>query len=426
MLLMKYLALAKCKLKSIWRFRGKSKASVLELMIESEQRSAWEESGLQGRLYDAAYPFSGNYDPPEEVENDIASIIMMTGVAVGRPIVTKEPLTSVYQEKLTFPILVSCWDRLVYAGLISEKLRATVLIATVPSGNLYPKVHFDDRSDNKAIIYNANLLFTLIAAASLLSKLCASPGAKRAETVGCWVEGYSVARPVSSFLSHLEEISSFTSVLATLVRYGHPFVPGNKYLIGGTFVPRLVVDFYTFMLAHEIGHIQHGHSGPSSSTAGSGGTAFQEDEFLADVEGFAHYANATEHEFGGNFGSYVHVSFCFYIMGLIYRTVNYFQGNKDYAFWTPEQMWKLYFPRPETKQYLHPLGRLQLLRGEVRKRAVSSSAELDKWDGFIHKFFDSLWRGILQNLVLHEQGSIHPIWAQLKIHHESCINQEGD
>jgi hypothetical protein len=406
---------------------GKPSGLGLQRFIESEQQSAWEEVGLSGRLHDSTYPFSGKYEPPKEVEVFIAYIMTMGGsVVVGAPIVPKEPLTSVYQEKLTFPILVQSWDTLLHAGQIPQQLREQVLLATVPSGRLYPMVNFDHRTGKKAILFNANLLFALITAAGLLSKLCAVPGAIRGETLGCWSEGHSVVCPKSSFSTHTGEILYFTSVLATLVRFGHPFVPGFDGLpfSKGRLFPRLVIDFYTFMLSHEIGHILSGHTGPSGSTADTESSTLQNDEFLADVQGFALYANATLRELGGNFVCYVHVSFCFYIMGLIYRTVNYFQGNKDYSLWTPDQMWRLYFPRPQARLYLHPLGRLQLLRGEIKKRAASSLAELDEWDRYIHEFFDSLWRQMYQSLVLHDAGMVHRIWDRVKDHHESCLNSE--
>lgn len=413
------------RMKLIWRSSEDTGFSGLRTFIEDEQKRSWDEVGLIGRFDDPNYPLSGKYDPPEEVEADVASLLMMAGVVVGRPIITKEPLTSIYQEKLTLPILADSLGRLRLAEQISEEISSRVLLATVPSGALYPNISVDDKTKNCAIVYNANLLFTLLASANLLEKICACPDAKRGETEGAWADGYSVCVPQAKFSEHADEIQNFASMIATLVRFGHPYVPSVSWFGNGPFAPRLVVDFYTFMLAHEVGHIKHGHSGFPSERGGDRADLHKE-ELLADVEGYALYANATLKEFGGNFGCYIHVSFLFYIMGLIYRAVNFFQKNDDYGLWTPESLWGLYFPKANTGLYLHPLGRLHLLRDEIKKRGASSPAEMQKWDSHIHSMFDNLWRSMCQSLFLHEAGPAHPIWKKIEEHHRVCLETEGE
>lgn len=383
--------------------------------IDWYQRAAWDRLGLADRVQDAAYPFSGHFDPPPAVENDIAHMLALSGSAAGRPIIRKEPLTTAYQEKVTLPFLWNSWTILEATHQVPETLRLqqNLFLATTPGGHFYPEIHADQRGDY-AVIYDGSLLFTFLMAACLLSRTCSAPETRRAANdPGCWADGFTLARDLPELALHNAAITDFARLLATLVKYGHPFHPGGLTISEGTFVPRIIRDIYTFTLAHEIGHIQLGHM-----KIAEGGGSLQERERAADLHAFALYSNAMKADLGGNFAAYVHAAFCFHIMAYIYRAVNLIRQHPDYGFWPPGQLMQLYFPPDSWGFHPHPRARLDLLRREIRARgAPPDPTELTRWDKIIDTFFETLWKLMHAELARHH-GAIHPTWSHIAEHHE--------
>src|SRR5262245_45649243 len=141
-----------------WRKRERTPATGAQALIHGLQVQSWRISGIEDRLNDASFPFSGFYEAPPDIEAGLATLLMLVDVAVGRPIVSRNPLTTAYQEKLSPPFFYNAWFRLQAADALpaSLVLGRDVSLASAPTGQLYPVTYREALSKEIAVVFDAN------------------------------------------------------------------------------------------------------------------------------------------------------------------------------------------------------------------------------------------------------------------------------
>lgn len=391
--------------------------TALDALVRSLQKEAWRLSEIEDRLEDQGFPFSGRFDPPAEIEEAIARLLVLTGTAVGRPIIRCDLLTTVYQEKLSPPIFYNAWFRLEEAQAIPATLRLgeEIFLASAPTGLLYPVTYREAVSHKLAIVFDANLLLFARIFLTSVVKICAATQADTAPGDGFWIkwgENFTVDRTLAQILKAEDATRNIATLLLNTVHKSLPYSdnldrldpsPKEELLLA-----LLIDDLFTYMIGHEVAHIKAGHLARhpgASDGAGLGHDTNATRERLADLHGFGLLAN-TIPQAAGNFRVYIHTAIVFHMMAFLYRSVHALHFRRDYGNLPPQVMSTLYFPPDHL--YPHPLTRLFSLRNEVRAQASTLREDINAWDHSIDTFFENLWKPVYLQLL----GAKQPVASQ--------------
>ena len=314
--------------------------AALNALIRSVQEKAWRLSEIEDRLEDPGFPFSGRFDPPAEIEEAIAHLLMLTGVAVGRPIVRCDLLTTVYQEKLSPPVFYNAWHRLEEAKAVPKTLRLgeEIFLASAPTGLLYPVTYREKVSRKLAMVFDANLLlFSLIFLTSVV-KLCAAPEADTAPGDGCWIkwgQNFTVDRTLARIVDAEDVTRNIATLLLNTVHQSLPYSDNLDRLVPSPkeelLLALLIDDLFTFIIGHEVAHINAGNLDGHPVEPDEAGLAHDTNamrERLADLHGFALLAN-TIPQAAGNFRVYIHTAIVFHTMAFLYRAVHALHFRRD-------------------------------------------------------------------------------------------------
>jgi hypothetical protein len=241
--------------------------AAVDALIRSLQEKGWRLSGIIGRLEDPRFPFSGRFDPPAEIEELVASLLMLTGRAVGRPIIRADLLTTIYQEKLSPPVFYSAWFRLEEAGAVPEALRLgeEVFLASAPTGSLYPVTYREKASRKLAIVFDANLLLFSRVFLTSVVKLCATPEADQSPDDSSWIkwgQNFTMKRTLSHIIAADDATRNIATLLLNIVHQSLPYSdnfdrlktsPKEEILLA-----LLIDDLFTYIIGHELAHIKAG------------------------------------------------------------------------------------------------------------------------------------------------------------------------
>lgn len=405
----------------------------IKALIQGLQKGAWKSAGIVDRLHDPDFPYSGYFDPPEELANTIAKALMLSGNAVAMPIVTADVLTTAYQEKLSLPFIYAAWGRLQETGLLPKDIviGERVFIASAPNAKLYPEIHVEKISKLFAIVFDANMLLFFWAFLASIARLTVrtrpNPNGKFMSHLR-WGDNVDFHMGLSEIMEHVDVTKSLAQLVFRFLMDGIPHSDAAQL---GTleadvdqqaFVATMVDDLYVYLLAHELGHIHWDHfdgekRDPTSRAAGAAG-----EEYEADIYAFSLLVNATPSG-GGNMRSYIHISVFYHAMAYIYRAVHHIHFQNDYGALPRELMKRIYFPSADI--YPHPLTRLLQFRREVRDKAQTVPSSIDAWDQKIDNFFENLWKPICIELMGNIQRDRHipGIWDYIITHHKIAYEQ---
>jgi hypothetical protein len=389
----------------------------IDLLIQGLQERSWRANAIDDRLADPTFPYSGLFNPPKQIEEDIAYALALAGLVVGRPIVSPQPLTTPYQEKLSPPFVYAAWYRLENVSTFPNNLALgkDVFIATAPTGKIYPVTYSEAISRHFAIVFDANLLLFYRIVLTSIARICFCPDSDRQwkDPAGVkWGRNFRMDKSLEEILQRTDDYTNIASLMLNIVvqllpysENFHQFEPEIKQQI---LISMLIDDLYTYVLAHEIGHIILGHFSEKKRTEEptTKGPDIGDEERAADIYGFAMLANTIDEE-AGNFRVYINTSIVFHVMAFVYRSVHLIHFHQDYEHLPPQVLTDMYFP--PTDYYPHPLARLFALRREVRDKARSVPADIDWWDKTIDSFFENLWKPVCLRMAPTEM-KVSPMW----------------
>jgi hypothetical protein len=200
----------------------------MDALIHALQVNSWKASGIEDRLLDRTFPFSGHFAPSKEIENALAQSLTLSGCAVGRPIVTEDLLTTPYQEKLSLPFIYAAWHRL--ADLESFPTTVTlgqnVFLATAPTGKLYPVTYFERLSQEFGLVFDANLLLFYQLFLTSIARVSFAPEADKEwdDPLGVkWGRNFVMTRSLPEILTYEEDATNLASLLLNTVIQSLPF-----------------------------------------------------------------------------------------------------------------------------------------------------------------------------------------------------------
>jgi hypothetical protein len=334
--------------------KGETPNVAIDLLIQSLQERSWKANAIEGRLLDRSFPYSGHFDPPKQVEEDIAHALIFAGLAVGRPIVSSHLLTTAYQEKLSPPFIYAAWNRLEKGGTLSKNivLGGNVFIATAPTGKIYPVTYSEAISGHFAIVFDANLLLFYKIFLTSIARLCFCPTADQEwnEPGGVkWGRNFRIDKPLSEILQYQDDSTNIASLMLNVVVQLLPFSETFHQFKSDTaqqiLISMLIDDLYTYLLSHEIGHISLGHftKAKRAEEPTTKGVGIGDEERAADLYAFSMLANTID-EKAGNFRVYIDTSIVFHIMAFIYRSVHLIHFEQDYGQLPAEVQTDMYFP----------------------------------------------------------------------------------
>lgn len=404
------------KLLAAFRFpraKNPNPKTPMEVLIHHLQRKAWDHPSLIGRLYDPTFPYSGIFDPPREIEEAIARSLMLAGNVVGRPIITKESIVDEYQEKISPPYVYTAWGYLEASGQVPGDLQIgkNVYLATVPNGQIYPELFFDDVSKAYLIVFDADLLSFFTIFSHGLTEICFKDVGTDGRT---WPQALSI--PLHEILKQDKP----TRLIASLL---------YNVLVGGTattteslpppdisqevVTANLIINLYKYLIAHELGHIKLGHFSRDNHPGilKREEVDIQRREEHADIFAFAATCNST----GDPEILYSHMLVIYHAMALLYRSAHFLRFQQDYGHVSHQLLHEIYFGTPD--RYPHPQKRLMTLRSEIRDKATGVCKEYDKIDELADTFFENLWKPVLLNMHGGTQ-QLSEKWVDIVSHHE--------
>lgn len=406
----------------------------IKIFIEHIQLDAWKSSGMEFRLKDPTYPYSGLFDPPPEIEDVMATTIQLAGMVIPRPVITSAPITSIYQEKICYPFVNTAWSKLLnnIKMDIDFNLGEKIHFATVLTGKVYPSIFHDSISDEYAIIFDANILLFHIFSFGVLSSICKIPKQAKHTSNGylgdksLWFGDYTFERSLSELKNYKNEISLLSKILKNLVVHNQP-IPGDQFdysiLEPNLLVAHLIDDLFVYLLSHELAHISGEHfQGIKGDNIPNWDKSIPwQEERWADFFGFSKLVQCNQTR-GGNFSLYIHVNIFFHIMSYLYRTINFLNNKReDYGILPDDVLFKVYFPGESF--YPHPLGRLYYFRREIRSKSTELPRSIDAWDKKIDTFFDNLWRLISINLIKINEP-VSSVWKEIiDLHYAAKTSQ---
>jgi hypothetical protein len=400
-------------------------------MVHGVQERSWRLAGLLDRTKDPTFPFSGLFTPPAAIEEMIARSLMLSGLAVNRPIVTAQPITDEFQEKLSLPFVYAAWGRLEATGNLPSNLTlgANAFLASAPTGKIYPATIPETISGTYAFVFDASLLLfyriflTSMARVCLLQKV----GAEGNDASGIkWGRDYTLDRTLDDILAYDLETTNIASLLLNISVRAIPFSENFSQLILNArdemLIATLVDDLYTYLLAHEVGHVTLGHFKAEGQRAEPTtlGHNIGIEEREADVYAFAVIANTISLS-DGNFRVYINTSIIFCVMGFIYRAVHLLYFRRDYGHLSPQVQYRIHFP--PNHYYPYPSTRLFWLRREIRARASTLPTEIGKWDEQVDAFFENLWKPVCLKL-MSARVQVAPLWNDIVHVHQQAYEVE--
>lgn len=401
------------------RSSGGEEKTAIELLVKDLQTEAWDEDSLKGRLRDPSFPYSGMFDPPKEIEEAIARSLMFSGVAVGRPIVRREPLVDEYQEKLSPPFIYAAWDSLESSGQIPEGLSIgeNVFVATAPNGKIYPEVYYFKNTQTYLIMFDSDMLTFYQCCATVIARICFNGVGNNSRS---WSDALTV--PLAEILQKDGDATRFLASLifnvlvagAATPTEPMPILDKPQEVVAG----KLIGDLYGYMLAHELGHIRIGHFDHERRPGvfETNESDVHKREVEADVFAYAALCNC-----GGERGNlYPNVSVIFRFMTYLYRCAHFLRFGRDYGHLEPHLRLQIYLG--SRSEYPHPDTRLMYLRKELRANATKVEAGFDELDRRVDTFFENLWKPVILNLIS-ASHSMSRKWLHLVEHHEAAYQR---
>lgn len=419
------------------------KGTYLGNILEEKQLDAWKNEAFKHRLNDSTFLFSGVFDPPPEVANALFKQMLMTGRAVfwDSPLITKEPLDSIYQEKLSYPFIFSAWDRLVSFEQVPKDLSIgdNVFVATVPNGRIYPEI-FGNNLIGYLIIFDSNLLILMELCIRILVRFFPS---KIESLYSYWFESLSDYTPASKGenIYFSDEVQLLASLLLEFLISGNALTLEPIMKI---YRPRqdltqeqeeivsiFLDDMFTFILAHELGHIQCNHfnkAGKEINTTNK--NDYRKREFQADLHAFAALANCSR----DSISQYYNICILFHIMNYLYRLVHFSQFGQDYGH-LPEKL-QAEIILGAKDQYPHPAYRLFSLRESIAysaRKELPEKIDIEKINRGLDFFFFDIWRGVLFSIIRvkpelwlkHNKIDLPKIYDYLISYHKKAYEKLG-
>ena len=374
------------------------------------------------RLEDKNLIYSGHFAPPEAISDYVTKLLVLSGRLVGYPIVTSDPISSAYQEKISLPFLYAAWDRLLANGRIRDDiiLNQNTYLATAPTGEIYPLVLHESVHKQHAIVFDASLLYFYIAFGNALAALGEQLGkAKKIDSIALGSLNIIRTANPSDLNSNEDCFRGFKEALVNMLTTGSLYTRARvqpNSLSGQELVARMIDDVYTFLLAHELRHI-----GMYGKESFSGTVAEWTTEF--DADGWALSVTVSSSSVQNDTLSvYVSVSVAYLVMSLIYRTIHLMKFGTDYGQLPNDLMFHIYFPKATS--HLHPATRLMQLRKVTRDVVKPLPSQLDEYDSAIDAFFETLWKPLAVSIMTSESEQCPlDIWDEIVGFHQAAYDE---